>query len=88
MQDRLRVAYRLRGPQQFAAWRADTLALEQSIEMPAAAVRDERVLREVLVLGTLFRHFGADAVASSGRGASLTRQPPCPGRTRCKLRPC
>lgn len=46
--DRLHVTYRLRVPPAEAAQRAQALALEQSIEMPAEAVRDERVLREVV----------------------------------------
>jgi ribulose-bisphosphate carboxylase large chain len=48
MKARLHVTYRLLGPQQQAQQRAQALALEQSIEMPAEAVRDERVLREVV----------------------------------------
>ena len=46
--DRIRVTYCLHAPAALAAQRAQTLALEQSIEMPAEAVRDERVLREVV----------------------------------------
>jgi ribulose-bisphosphate carboxylase large chain len=42
------VTYRLRGPVAQAESRAQALALEQSIEMPAEAVRDARVLREVV----------------------------------------
>jgi ribulose-bisphosphate carboxylase large chain len=45
---RIHVTYRLHGPAAQAATRAQTLALEQSIEMPAEAVRDTRVLREVV----------------------------------------
>jgi ribulose-bisphosphate carboxylase large chain len=48
MQDWLDVTYRLRCPQAHAAQRAQVLALEQSIEMPADAVQDARVLREVV----------------------------------------
>jgi ribulose-bisphosphate carboxylase large chain len=45
---RILVTYRLHAPAAHAAQRARVLALEQSIEMPAEAVRDERVLREVV----------------------------------------
>jgi ribulose-bisphosphate carboxylase large chain len=48
MAPRIHVTYRLRVPAAGAAQRAHTLALEQSIEMPAEAVRDARVLREVV----------------------------------------
>lgn len=46
--DRIRVTYRLQSPAAQAGRRADVLALEQSIEMPAEAVTDPRVLREVV----------------------------------------
>jgi len=42
------VTYRLHGPAAHAQQRAQILALEQSIEMPAEAVIDQRVLREVV----------------------------------------
>jgi ribulose-bisphosphate carboxylase large chain len=45
---RIHVTYRLATPAAHAAARAQALALEQSIEMPVEAVRDERVLREVV----------------------------------------
>jgi ribulose-bisphosphate carboxylase large chain len=48
MQPRLHVTYRLRTPAPQAPQRAQVLALEQSIEMPVEAVRDERVLRDVV----------------------------------------
>jgi ribulose-bisphosphate carboxylase large chain len=48
MQPRIHVTYRLRAPAPQAPQRAQVLALEQSIEMPVEAVRDERVLREVV----------------------------------------
>jgi ribulose-bisphosphate carboxylase large chain len=44
----LRVAYRLQTPAAAAARRAETLALEQSIEMPIEAVTDARILRDVV----------------------------------------
>jgi ribulose-bisphosphate carboxylase large chain len=44
----LRVTYRLRVGPAAAAQRAQALALEQSIEMPAEAVTDARVMREVV----------------------------------------
>jgi len=47
-QDALRVTYRLQAGPEAAERRARTLALEQSIEMPAEAVTDSRVLREVV----------------------------------------
>lgn len=46
--DRIEVTYRLRANAPEAAARAQALALEQSIEMPAEAVTDARVLREVV----------------------------------------
>jgi len=46
--DRLLVTYRLLTPSGAAAERAQTLALEQSIEMPLAAVADARVLQDVV----------------------------------------
>jgi hypothetical protein len=45
---RIDVTYRLQGAGGNAAARAQALALEQSIEMPAEAVRDARVLRDVV----------------------------------------
>lgn len=47
-EQRIEVTYRLTGTPQTAEARAQALALEQSIEMPAEAVRDERVLRDVV----------------------------------------
>jgi ribulose-bisphosphate carboxylase large chain len=44
----IHATYRLHVPASQAGQRAQTLALEQSIEMPAEAVRDARVLREVV----------------------------------------
>ncbi|MGH6622680.1 MAG: ribulose 1,5-bisphosphate carboxylase, partial [Burkholderiaceae bacterium] len=44
----LRGTYLLRCPPATARLRAEALALEQSIEMPLEAVRDERVLRDVV----------------------------------------
>lgn len=46
--DRVLATYRLQVPADQAARRAQALALEQSIEMPAEAVLDERVLRDVV----------------------------------------
>jgi ribulose-bisphosphate carboxylase large chain len=46
--ERIRVTYRLQVPAAEAARRAEVLALEQSIEMPAEAVTDARVLRDVV----------------------------------------
>ena len=46
--DVLRVTYRLRAGGADAAQRAQVLALEQSIEMPLAAVMDSRILSEVV----------------------------------------
>jgi len=45
---RLQATYRLRASGAAAEQRAQVLALEQSIEMPLAAVMDERVAREVV----------------------------------------
>jgi ribulose-bisphosphate carboxylase large chain len=46
--ERIRAAYRLHVPADAAPRRARLLALEQSIEMPAEAVMDARVLEEVV----------------------------------------
>lgn len=46
--DRIRAHYRLHVPPELATQRARMLALEQSIEMPAAAVTDQRVLDNVV----------------------------------------
>ncbi len=46
--DRIRARYRLHVPHPLAAQRAQVLALEQSIEMPAEGVMDARVLGEVV----------------------------------------
>jgi len=46
--DNISAVYRLKVPPAMAAHRAQTLALEQSVEMPAEAVTDLRVLDEVL----------------------------------------
>ncbi len=48
MPDRIRARYRLHVPQALAAQRAQVLALEQSIEMPAEGVMDARVLDTVV----------------------------------------
>ncbi len=48
MTQRIDVTYRLAVPAGQAAQRAEALALEQSIEMPAEAVTDDRVLRDVV----------------------------------------
>jgi ribulose-bisphosphate carboxylase large chain len=45
---RMQAVYRLRASGEAARARAQSLALEQSIEMPLEAVMDERVLREVV----------------------------------------
>jgi ribulose-bisphosphate carboxylase large chain len=65
MTRRLLATYRLLAPQQDAHARAQALALEQSIEMPAEAVRDERVLREVVAR--------VDGVELQADGTSLAR---------------
>lgn len=59
----LEVTYRLTGPAQHARQRAQVLALEQSIEMPAEAVTDPRVLRDVVAQVT--------AVEPQADGSSL-----------------
>lgn len=61
----VRVTYRLRVAPEAAAQRAQTLALEQSIEMPAEAVTDARVLREVVAR--------VDGVGAGTEGSVLAR---------------
>jgi ribulose-bisphosphate carboxylase large chain len=46
--DRILATYRIRAPIAESRARAEALAAEQSVEMPLAAIRDERVLREVV----------------------------------------
>jgi hypothetical protein len=46
--DAVRAVYRLSVGGPAATRRAETLALEQSVEMPAEAIADPRVLREVV----------------------------------------
>jgi ribulose-bisphosphate carboxylase large chain len=48
VQDRIRARYRLHVPAELARQRAQVLALEQSIEMPAEGVLDDRVLAQVV----------------------------------------
>ena len=44
----IRATYRIAAPQAEIASRAQALAIEQSVEMPLAAIDDERILREVV----------------------------------------
>jgi ribulose-bisphosphate carboxylase large chain len=46
--ERILATYRIRGPESELRARAEALAAEQSVEMPVAAIRDERILREVV----------------------------------------
>ncbi|HEY4997888.1 MAG TPA: RuBisCO large subunit C-terminal-like domain-containing protein [Usitatibacter sp.] len=45
---RILATYRITAPQSESRARAEALALEQSVEMPLAAIDDERVLREIV----------------------------------------
>jgi len=63
--DRLLVTYRLLAAGGAAAGRAQTLALEQSIEMPLAAVTDARVLRDVVAR--------VESLAAQPDGSTLAR---------------
>jgi ribulose-bisphosphate carboxylase large chain len=46
--ERILATYRITAPEAESRARAEALAAEQSVEMPLAAIRDERVLREVV----------------------------------------
>ena len=46
--ERILATYRIRAPEAELRARAEALAAEQSVEMPVAAIRDERILREVV----------------------------------------
>lgn len=57
--DRILATYRITAPAAEARARAEALAAEQSVEMPLAAIRDERVLREVVASVEEIRARGA-----------------------------
>ena len=46
--DRILATYRISAPEPEIRARAEALATEQSVEMPLAAIRDERVLKEIV----------------------------------------
>ena len=46
--ERILATYRIRAPEAELRARAEALAAEQSVEMPVAAIRDERILREIV----------------------------------------
>ncbi|HET7731390.1 MAG TPA: RuBisCO large subunit C-terminal-like domain-containing protein [Usitatibacter sp.] len=46
--ERIKATYRIHAPAADSRARAEALAVEQSVEMPLSAIRDERVLREVV----------------------------------------
>ncbi len=48
MTDRLLATFRIAAPFEDAPARAEALAAEQSVEMPVSAIRDERVLRDIV----------------------------------------
>lgn len=56
LQDRIRARYRLHVPAALAEQRAQVLALEQSIEMPAEGVMDARVLDQVVARVVAVEH--------------------------------
>lgn len=75
--DRLVATYRITAPFGEARARAEALAIEQSVEMPLAAVRDPRVLRDIVARVEAVRPvadgFEADialALATTGHEAS------------------
>lgn len=77
---RIHVTYRLATPAAHATARAQVLALEQSIEMPAEAVRDARVLHEVVAQvervepqpdGSCLAHLGLAAETVGGDAGQL-----------------
>lgn len=61
----LKVVYQLRGVGAEAARRAESLALEQSVEMPIEAVTDRRVLRDVVAR--------VDSLEAQSDGTSFAR---------------
>jgi ribulose-bisphosphate carboxylase large chain len=48
MMERILATYRISAPESEIRARAEALAAEQSVEMPVAAIRDERILREIV----------------------------------------
>jgi len=46
--ERILATYRISAPESEIRARAEALAAEQSVEMPVAAIRDERILREIV----------------------------------------
>jgi ribulose-bisphosphate carboxylase large chain len=61
---RIFATYRIDAPESEAQARAEALAAEQSVEMPIAAIGDERVLREVVAT--------VESVRPHGRGFDVT----------------
>lgn len=78
MTDRLLATYRFAAPFEDARPRAEALAAEQSVEMPVSAIRDERVLREIVARVEAIRPvedgFEADiAIAASTTGGEASQ---------------
>lgn len=57
--ERILATYRITAPEGEARARAEALAAEQSVEMPLGAIRDEKVLREVVASVEEIRAHGA-----------------------------
>ena len=58
--DRITATYRVRCPAAMIESRADAIALEQSVELPRAAVRDARVREEIIARVTAIRAIDGD----------------------------
>ena len=81
MTDRLLATYRVAAPHESARARAEALAAEQSVEMPVSAIRDERVLAEIVARVEAIRPveggFEADiALASTTTGMEASQLRP------------
>src|SRR5258708_40215051 len=75
--ERILATYRITASESESRARAEALASEQSVEMPVAAIRDERVLREVVARVEAIRPHAGDfevvlgiAPATTGNEAS------------------
>src|SRR5258708_38416454 len=75
--ERILATYRIAASESESRARAEALAAEQSVEMPVAAIRDERVLRDVVARVESIRPHAGDfevvlgiAPATTGNEAS------------------
>src|SRR5258708_12839705 len=70
--ERILATYRIAASESESRARAEALAAEQSVEMPVAAIRDERVLREVVARVESIRPHAGDFEAVLGIAPATT----------------